>query len=97
MNQKLENQFYYAMIELYQRAQDECDYNSKRFLNVVNEHGGLETARILLNSTVVSDGYTAMWERQRLDLTVEAITLKPEWKELFSNDERKIAKKRLEQ
>lgn len=97
MNQKLEKRFYYAMIELYQRAKDECDYNSIRFLNMVNEHGGLETARILLHSTGVSDGYTAMWERQRLDLTVEAIILKPEWKELFSDDERKIAKTRLEQ
>lgn len=97
MNQELERRFHYAMIVLYRRAKDECGYNSIRFLNMINEYGGLETARILLNSTVVSDGYTAMWERQRLDLIVEAIILKPEWKELFSDDERKIAKTRLEQ
>jgi hypothetical protein len=33
------------------------------------EHRGLETARILLHSTNVSEGYT----RGRLDLTVEAV------------------------
>ena len=97
MRSELERGFHYAMIDLYRRAKDECSYNSTRFLNMVNEHGGLETARILLNSTDVSDGYTAMWERQRLDLTVEAIILKPEWKELFSDNEREIAKTRLEQ
>ncbi len=43
----------------------------------------------------VSDGYAALWERKRLDLTVEALILRPEWLELFSELEREIARQRL--
>jgi hypothetical protein len=62
---------------------------------MVNEHGGLETARILLNAREVSDGYTALWERGRLDLTVEAVMLEPKWEALFSPAERVVAVDRL--
>ena len=59
------------------------------------ERGGLETAQYLLRSSTVSDGYTALWERNRLDLTVEAMILRPEWHGLFSDVDRQIAVKRL--
>ena len=38
---------------------------------MLHEHRGLETARILLHASSVSEGYVALWERKRLDLTVE--------------------------
>lgn len=64
---------------------------------MVVERGGIATARYLLHASEVSDGYKSLWERQRLDLTVEAVILKPEWQALFSNQERKIAVDRLRQ
>jgi hypothetical protein len=43
-----------------------------------------------------SSGYTALWERNRLDLTVEAlVTENPEWWELFTPAELERARKRL--
>ena len=39
--------------------------------------------------------YTALWERKRLDLRVEAMILRPEWQELFSDVERRIEVNRL--
>lgn len=39
---------------------------------MLHEHGGLQTARILIHAATVSEGYTALWERG-LDLTVEAL------------------------
>ena len=36
-----------------------------------------------------------LWERKRLDLTVEAMILRPEWQALFSDVERRIAVNRL--
>jgi hypothetical protein len=36
-----------------------------------------------------------LWEFKRLDLTVEALVLRPEWSLLFSEEERQIARKRL--
>jgi hypothetical protein len=62
---------------------------------MLNEHRGLETARILLHASSVSEGYVALWERKRLDLTVEAVILAPEWRSLFSDEERDIARRRL--
>ena len=56
----------------------------------------LETARLLLHAENVSEGYTALWERQRLDLTVEAvINDNPKWHPLFTTEELAVCKERL--
>ena len=91
----LEAQFHEAMLDINRRAKAEADYNATRFLGMVAEQGGLETARYLLRSPNVSDGYTALWERSRLDLTVEAMILRSEWQSLFTPAERQAALKRL--
>ena len=83
------------MLDIYRRAKSDAGYNASRFLGMVSEQGGYEAARTLLHALKVSDGYTALWERNRLDLTVEALILKPEWRDLFSNAEREIARQRL--
>ena len=84
------------MADIYRRAREEAGYNASRFLEMLGEHGGVETAHILLASTSVSDGYTALWERKRLDLTVEALVLEEDWG-LFSEVEVRTARVRLEQ
>jgi hypothetical protein len=84
------------MLHVYQRAHSEANYTATRFLHMLHEHGGLETARILLHSANVSEGYTALWERGRLDLTVEAVIYdNPKWYPLFTQDELAICKDRL--
>lgn len=95
MPTELENQFHAAMLDVYQRAKTEAGYNASRFLSMVTEQGGYEAARSLVHAQNVSEGYTALWERKRLDLTVEAVILKPEWRDLFSEVERDIARRRL--
>jgi hypothetical protein len=71
----LEAKFDGAMMNVYRRALSECHYNATRFLQMLYDHRGLETARILLHASGVSEGYIALWERKRLDLTVEALIL----------------------
>jgi hypothetical protein len=84
------------MFRIYQRAHAEAGYNASRFLQMLHEHRGLETARILLHSTNVSEGYTALWERGRLDLTVEAVIHdNPKWHPLFTEEDRAICIARL--
>ena len=95
MNKELEARFDDAMMDVYLRALNECDYKATRFLQMLHEHRGLETARILLHASKFSEGYVALWERKRLDLTVEAVILAAEWLSLFSEHEREIARKRL--
>jgi len=91
----LENLFHLKMIDIYLRALNECGYRASRFLVMVNERGGLQAAKTLINASGVSDGFAALWEHGRLDLTVEAIILDPKWKELFTDHELDIARERL--
>jgi hypothetical protein len=95
MNNDLEARFDEAMMDVYIRALNECAYKATRFLHMLHEHRGLETARILLHASKVSEGYVALWERKRLDLTVEAVILAEQWHPLFSDQEREIAGNRL--
>ena len=62
---------------------------------MVSDRGGLATARYLLHASSVSEGFTALWERRRLDLTVEAVVLQERFAPLFSDEERRIARARL--
>jgi hypothetical protein len=84
------------MLQIYQRALSEAGYKATRFLRMLHEHRGLETARILLHSATVSEGYTALYQRGRLDLTVEAVIYDNlRWHALFSEEELAICTKRL--
>ena len=97
MPNDLEQLFDEAMFDIYRRAHDEAHYNATRFLQMLHDHRGLRTAQILLHAANVSDGYTALWELGRLDLTVEALILDSQWDELFSDEERQISRDRLEE
>lgn len=91
----LKRSFHAAMVELYRRAKDEANYPANLFLRMVSDLGGLAAAQKLLHATAVSDGFTRLWERGRLDLTVEATTLQPQFEALFTPDELDIARRRL--
>jgi hypothetical protein len=98
MPDDLERRFDAAMMDIYYRAKTEARHNLTRFFQMLTEHRGLETARILLHQSGVSDGYTALWERGRLDLTVEALIHDhPEYHSLFTEEERATARRRLEE
>lgn len=86
-----------AMMDIYKRALKEAKYDAKRYLQMLIKNRGLETARRLLHSSHVSEGYTALFERKRLDLTVEALIVQSEWASLFSDEERTIARNRLKE
>jgi hypothetical protein len=91
----LELDFHEAMVELYRCAKREIHYNARYFIDMVSNNGGRETARYLLDTKEPSDGYVVLWERGRLDLSVEAEVLRPCWHGLFSDDQRAIAVRRL--
>jgi hypothetical protein len=58
---------------IHRRALTEVGYKATRFIHMLHEHGDLQTAKILIRAATVSEGYTALWERRHLDLTVEAL------------------------
>ena len=94
----LEAQFTEAMFNIYRRAKAEAKYNATIFLQMVTDDGGLRTAKTLINSPKPSDGYTALYLRHRLDLTVEAVVVEnPRWHTLFEPEELERARKRLQE
>lgn len=93
---KLESEFDVAMMDIYLRAKSEANYVASIFHRMLMERRGLAAAKALINDPNVSQGYTALWERGRLDLTVEAVVHdNPRWHALFDPSELEKAKTRL--
>ncbi|MGJ7905172.1 GmrSD restriction endonuclease domain-containing protein [Actinopolyspora sp. H202] len=90
-------EFEQRMRSLYERGRKEAHYTATYFLSMLAEHGGLSTAHKLLAGGGVSDGFAALWERGRLDLTVEALATESRFAELFSAEELRTAEHRLSQ
>jgi hypothetical protein len=93
--EELERRFDAGMFEIYDRAGSEVGYWATRYLQMLRRRGGLDTARYLLAQKLTSDGYAHLRDAGRLDLTVEALVLQPEFEPLFSGDELAIAADRL--
>jgi len=82
-----------AMIEIYEEAKS-FGYIPSIFRKMIADYGGVETARRLIRKPVTS-GFEKLWENQRLDLSVEALIVRPEWRGLFTDEELALARKRL--
>ncbi len=91
----LTTEFHRAMIHIHQEAK-EFDYHATRFRMMLEEHGGVETARRLLNAVDAQVGLTRLWEHDRLDLAVEYHVLQPRFRDLFDESIRAAAARRLE-
>lgn len=83
------------MRDVYARAKREAGYNATAFLRMLTQQGGLVTAQTLLRNTGTSEGFTALWQKGRLDLTVEAVVLREEFAPLFTDEELDTARHRL--
>ena len=91
----LEKQFFNDMKVIYLRADQEINYRPTRFPQMLSEKGGVETALILVAKSEVTEGFIKLWKNNRLDLSVEALVVKDDYRELFDNDIRKICADRL--
>ncbi len=82
------------MQQIYHEAA-KLGYRATYFFQLLERDGALETARRLLHNQDQAYGISVLWEKQRLDLTVESVVLKPAYAALFSAEERQIARQRL--
>jgi len=85
-----------AVLDIIDRCRNELRYNPKYFRVMITQHGALGAARKLLLAPSVSDGFVSLWEKQRLDLTVEALVVERRFAHLFTDDELSIARRRLD-
>ena len=96
MDKKLNTEFNQAMLGIYNKARSEANYTPSVFFRMISEHGGYETARRLIHSPNVSEGYVKLFELGRLDLTVEAVIIENgNWHALFTDQELDVCRKRL--
>ena len=92
---QLEQEFNQAMFKIYYSAK-EIGYTASKFFQMLEQHGGLQTARNLINASTISSGYTRLWKLKRLDLSVEAVVHEnSEWHPLFTAEELERCRKRL--
>ena len=70
-------------------------YWATYFLRAVRNHGGLPYAHQLLRMDGTTDGFARLTAEGRLDLTMEALILRPEYRGLFSEGELQVAASRL--
>jgi hypothetical protein len=90
----LESQFDEAMLNIYVTAVREAKYTPSEFHRMLSERGGVATAKDLINRAKPSDGYTNLYLRGFLRLTVEAVIFDdPRWHPLFAPEELEICRK----
>jgi hypothetical protein len=102
----LEWRFHDAMLEIFRHAGEatrrrrpdgtvDRGYWASYFLRGVRNHGGLVYARRLLQQQGTMEGFERLKKEGRLDLTVEALVLRPEFRSLFSEQELNVASRRI--
>lgn len=89
--------FQEELFRLAKEIHDLTGYNPTDLKQMVNQSGGVQAAKVLLGKPNVSEGFTKLWEMGRLHLALEFVVLQPEWRHLFTADELKRAKKRLDE
>jgi hypothetical protein len=88
-------EFHRECVEGADRLRREIGYNPTRFNQMVAEHGAPTAVRLLLRGRDASDGFTTLWEADRLEMSVEAVALLPWYEHLFTDEELATARRRL--
>lgn len=92
----LEEQFHDEMVDLYKKTGRETGYWAHRYLQKVKRVGGLQAAHDWLNPKIDStSGLQRLLEKNRIDLSFEALVLHDSWSSLFTAEELQVAQKRL--
>lgn len=91
-----ERLFTRRMLRMCDHLHTEIGYNPTVFRRMVEEHGGVETARRLLNFGPGQSGLERLWQHGRLADSMEAHVLSPQFESLFSVRDRRKARRRLE-
>lgn len=73
------------------RALDEAESNlgirQARLRQTAEKYGGIDAAKYYINHGRISDGFDALRQKKRLDLSMEALVTAPAYHGLFSDEE----------
>lgn len=80
-------QFQKEFIANYEKAKLLYDVKADGLLKTVSSRGGVETAKDLIRRRLVSEGFEALAGSGHAELTLEALVVKNEYAELFTDEE----------
>ncbi|MEA4920104.1 MAG: hypothetical protein VB078_04205 [Clostridiaceae bacterium] len=83
----LSQSFTQELIESYEISKKELGYYPSRFVQMLSQKGGVETARAIIAKGDVSEGFEKLSASSRLDLSMEAAVIDPKYSVLFTDDE----------
>ena len=92
----LEEQFQQEVMSGIESSKKELHYTPTYFLRMVYEHGAVQTAKMLLDNSEVQEGLMTLSILGRLDLSMEVMVLDRKYRSLFTYEERRSARQRLE-
>ena len=95
MTDDLEKAFHEAMLNIYDLGLSKYGYHANRFLRMVVEQGGVSAAKQLLHAPGYHEGLTRLWQLGGLKISMEALVLESRRASLFTEEELRIARKRL--
>jgi len=94
-NMTLEDEFREYVVGGDDILAKEYGYNATYFKRMVADHGAVSAAKLLLKSPEAQSGLTRLWELNKLDMSLEQAVYRLKFKELFTDEEREMARKRL--
>ena len=71
-------------------------YKPQAFITMQITYGTVNAIKSLINNAKVTEGFMRLWKLNRLDLSLENIIQEKEWDDFFTEEERRKARKRLE-
>ncbi|KQT33832.1 hypothetical protein ASG29_07020 [Sphingomonas sp. Leaf412] len=89
----MDREFADALRDIYAQCAA-LDYHPTGMLQMIDRLGGIGTARRLLELPP-SEGFARLALLERIDLAVESLVLQPRWDGIFTEEERRIARRRL--
>ena len=92
---ELANKFHAALEHTNELSKKVCNHNPKRIVIMMAQYGAVETAKRLMAGSPSTSGYLIAAECGKLDITIEATMLRPEFAPLFTEAELHEAKSRL--
>lgn len=81
------DEFTAALLHAIQTAQDECGILQTRLRQSVQEYGGVPAAKRQIKRNCASEGFDALAEAGRLELSLEALAVSAKFNALFTDEE----------
>ncbi|MBP3887988.1 MAG: hypothetical protein J6F30_10160 [Cellulosilyticum sp.] len=84
--EQLKKLFHQDMISLYKQIIKSVKYKPTRLMDYINKYGGYEAAVKYISTESNVQDFAILWEKERLDLSVEALMTKEQYRGLFNED-----------